>query len=57
MNPLRKIYKNSNAEISNNIQDVEEKDIQKCVYALIKDGILIASGGLKNRKYTLAKKK
>ncbi|WP_369765325.1 ATP-binding protein [Flavobacterium sp. WC2429] len=47
----------SKAEISNNIQEVEEKDIQKCVYALTKDGILIASGGLKNRKYALAKKK
>ncbi|WP_293894412.1 ATP-binding protein [Flavobacterium sp.] len=47
----------SKSEINSNIQDVEEKDVQKCIYALVKDGHLIPSGSLKTRKYALAKKK
>ncbi|TDE07202.1 ATP-binding protein [Flavobacterium sandaracinum] len=48
---------NSKTEISSHIQDVEVKDIQKCLYALVKTEDLITSGGLKNRKYNLVKKK
>lgn len=47
----------SKTEISSHIQDVEEKDIQKCLYQLVEIGSLSTSGGLKNRKYFVAKKK
>jgi ATP-dependent DNA helicase RecG len=47
----------SKQEIHKHIQDVEIKDIQKCLYALTDEDILTPLGGRKNRTYKLAKKK
>jgi ATP-dependent DNA helicase RecG len=47
----------SKQDIHKQIQDVEINDIQKCLYALTDDGVLIPIGGRKNRTYKLAKKK
>lgn len=47
----------SKSEIFSNIQDVEEKDIQKCLYELVKLEKIKPLGANKNRTYILAKKK
>ncbi|MCL5246533.1 putative DNA binding domain-containing protein [Cellulophaga sp. 20_2_10] len=47
----------SKQEIHKHIKDVELSDIQKCLYALTKEGSLLPLGGRKNRTYKLAKKK
>ena len=36
------------------LPDVDTKDIKKCVYAFVKKGFLVASGGKKNKTYRLA---
>jgi ATP-dependent DNA helicase RecG len=41
-------------EIQHRLPDVTEKDLKKCLYEMVKEGILANEGGKTNRKYRLA---
>ncbi|MBK7128679.1 MAG: putative DNA binding domain-containing protein [Crocinitomicaceae bacterium] len=47
----------SKSEIHVRLGDISIQDVQKTIYKLVKEGVLIAEGPKKNRKYSLAKNK
>ena len=53
---LRYNGERSKQEIHSHIQDVDIRDIQKCLYSLVEEDKLSISGARRNRKYFLHKK-
>lgn len=50
-----KMYpKSKMSEIQNRLPDILAADIQKCVYKLVKEGVLIGHGAKTNRTYSMA---